>query len=110
MAFAILSVALAALLRAFSSGLSAVGAADAYRTAVLLARSKVDEIGPLIPLAEGHHVGTFEHGFDWRADILAHELAEAAVPQVAAYRIVVTVSWQGGRSVTLTSLRLAAAE
>ncbi len=54
-AFVILSVALAALLRAFSSGLSAVGAADAYR-------------------------------------------------------IVVTVSWQGGRSVTLTSLRLAAAE
>ena len=110
MAFVILSVALAALLRAFSSGLGAVGAADAYRTAVLLARSKVDEIGPLIPLADGRHVGTFEHGFDWRADIQAHELAEAAVPQVAAYRIVVTVSWQGGRSVTLTSLRLAAAE
>ena len=100
----------AALLRAFASGLGAVGAADAYRTAVQLARSKVDEIGPLIPLAEGRHVGTFEQGFGWRADILAHELGEAAPPQVTAFRVVVTVSWQGGRSVTLTSLRLAAAE
>ncbi len=109
-AFVILSVSLVALMRGFSSGLGAVGAAADYRTAVLLARSKIDEIGPVIELTEGRHGGTLENGYEWQADIAAYDLGHAPPFPVLGYQVTVTVEWQGGRAITLTSLRLAAAE
>ena len=109
-AFVILSVSLVALMRGFSSGLGAVGAAGDYRTAVLLARSKIDEIGPVIELTEGQHGGTFENGYQWQAEIAAHDLGQSPPFPVLGYRVAVTVQWQGGRAITLTSLRLAVAE
>ncbi len=109
-AFVILSVSLVALLRAFSSGIGAVGTAADYRTAALLARSKIDEIGPVIELTEGRHAGRFENGYDWHAEITAYDLGQPAPFPVLGYQVAVTVQWQGGRAITLTSLRLAASE
>ena len=109
-AFVILSVSLVALMRGFSSGLNAVGAAGDYQIATMLARSKIDEIGPVIELTEGHHAGTFENGYEWQAEITAYDLGQAEPFPVQGYQIAVTVQWQGGRTISLTSLRLAAAE
>ncbi len=44
-AFTILSVALIGLLQAFATGMRGLGAAQASATAVMHARSKLDEIG-----------------------------------------------------------------
>ena len=109
-AFVILSVSLVALMRGFSSGLGAVGAAGDYRTAVLLVRSKIDEIGPVFELTEGRHGGTFENGYEWQAEIAAYDLGYAPPFPVLGYLVTVTVEWQGDRAITLTSLRLAAVE
>ena len=109
-AFVILSVSLVALMRGFSSGLNAIGAAGDYQIATMLARSKIDEIGPVIELTEGHHAGTFENGYAWQAEITAYDLGQAEPFPVQGYQIAVTVQWQGGRTISLTSLRLAAAE
>lgn len=65
-AFAILAVTLAALMQAFSQGLHGLDVAEDYATATMLARSKMAEIGPIIPIEEGEHTGDFENGWQWR--------------------------------------------
>ncbi|MFQ6017534.1 MAG: prepilin-type N-terminal cleavage/methylation domain-containing protein [Kiloniellaceae bacterium] len=109
-AFTILAVALVALLQAFSSGFRGLGAAEANAIAVIHARSKIAEIGPLIPLEAGTHDGLFDDGFRWFAEIRPYgpdaEAESEALP-VIAYEIEMTVSWEGGQGVTLTTLRLA---
>ncbi len=52
-AFTILAVALVALLRAFSSGLRGLDAAETASIAVQHARSKMAEVGSTIPLEAG---------------------------------------------------------
>ncbi len=109
-AFTILAVALVALLRAFSSGLRGLDAAEAAAAALQHARSKIEEVGTVIPLEAGEHGGEFEDGSRWIIAIRPHEAGEgAAVENVALvpYEIEVTVSRERGGKVTLRSLRLA---
>ena len=121
-AFTILAVALVALLRAFSSGLRGLDAAAAATAALQHARSKIEEVGTLIPLEAGVQEGTFEDGTQWRVVIEPHELGDAAAVeslQVVPYEVEVTVTGArggtssargggtGGGAVTLRSLRLA---
>jgi general secretion pathway protein I len=111
-AFTILAVALVALLRAFSSGLRGLDAAEAATAAVQHARSKIEEIGSVIPLEPGLHEGDFEDGYHWRVVIEPHELGDAAAAEtlpLLPYEIEVTVTGTGerGGAVTLRSLRLA---
>ena len=111
-AFTILAVALVALLRAFSSGLRGLDAAEAGAAALQHARSKIEEVGTVIPLEAGEHGGEFEDGTRWSIVIRPHEAgagAGAAVETVALvpYEIEVTVSRERGGKVTLRSLRLA---
>ncbi len=110
-AFTILAVALVALLRAFSSGLRGLDAAEAATAAVQHARSKIEEIGSVIPLEPGLHEGDFEDGYHWRVVIEPHELGDAAAAEtlpLLPYEIEVTVTGEtGGGTVTLRSLRLA---
>ena len=107
-AFTILAVALVALLRAFSSGLRGLDAAEAGAAALQHARSKIEEVGTVIPLEAGEHGGEFEDGTRWSIVIRPHE-AGAAVETVALvpYEIEVTASRERGGKVTLRSLRLA---
>ena len=109
-AFTILAVALVALLRAFSSGLRGLDAAAAATAAIQHARSKIEEVGTLIPLEPGILEGTFEDGYQWRVVIEPHELGDAAAAEslpVLPYEIEVTVTGHGAGAVTLRSLRLA---
>jgi hypothetical protein len=106
----ILAVTMVALLQAFSSGLRGLDAAQASSTAVLHARSKLDEIGAIIPLEPGSFDGDLDDGFHWRVEIRPFETAdgvEDSAPTVVPYEVEVQVSWDGGGPVTLQSLRLA---
>lgn len=69
-AFAILAVALTALMQAFSQGLRSLEVAEDYATATMLARSKMAEIGPLIAVEESELTGEFENGWQWRVAIV----------------------------------------
>ncbi|MEE8499226.1 MAG: type II secretion system protein [Kiloniellales bacterium] len=121
-AFTILAVALVALLRAFSSGLRGLDAAEVASIAVQHARSKMAEVGSSIPLEPGMEEGGFDDGFRWRVTIEPHELGDAAAAEtlpLRPYEIEVTVTGPrsgprggpgggpGGGEVTLRSLRLA---
>ena len=117
-AFTILAVALVALLRAFSSGLRGLDAAEVASIAVQHARSKLAEVGSAIPLEPGAAEGAFDDGFRWRVAIEPHELGDATAAgtlPLRPYEVEVTVigprGGPGGGSrggeVTLRSLRLA---
>ncbi len=109
-AFTILALALGVLLRAFSSGVRSLEAAEDYATAAMQVRSKMAEVGPVIVLEPGEHEGELENGSHWRVVVEPHEIggesSDSVGPPLRAYRVEVTVSWRGGRAVTLNTLRL----
>ncbi len=114
-AFTILAVALVALLRAFSSGLRGLDAAETASIAAQHARSKLAEVGTAIPLEPGAEEGAFDDGFRWRVAIEPQELGDEAAAEtlpLRPYEVEVTVTGPGGGdpgggAVTLRSLRLA---
>ncbi len=75
-AFTILAIALTALIQAFSQGLRASTVAEERATAVLVARSKLAEVGSSIPLEESEQSGGLESGLDWRLIISSPQDAE----------------------------------
>jgi hypothetical protein len=100
---------LVALIRAFSSGLRGLDAAEAAAAALQHARSKIEEVGTVIPLEAGEHEGSFEDGTRWALIIQPHEAVEAAAFEtlpLVPYEIEVNVTGARGGGVTLRSLRL----
>ena len=94
-AFAILAMGLAALIQAFSHGIHASRAAEDRAIAMMLARSKLAEVGKSIPLEEGELADEFSDGFEWRLVIGAMDNSE--------------VAFQGGGAVQLYDVRLSIA-
>lgn len=113
-AFTIMALVLGVLLQTFATGLRSLGTAQSYTTAALQARSKLAEIGPVLPLEAGEQAGELADGFAWRARIepYAPAVPEGVPggPRLSGYEVEVTVSWSGGREVSLTTLRLAPQE
>ena len=72
-AFTILAIGLVALLRAFSSGLRGLDAAEAASIAVQHANSKLAEVGGAMPLEPGAEEGDFDDGYHWRVAILRNQ-------------------------------------
>ena len=110
-AFTILAVGLVALLRAFSSGLRGLDAAETASIAIQHARSKMVEVGSAIPLEPGAEEGAFDDGFRWRVAIAPYDLGDGAAAEtlpLLPYEVEVTVTGaRGSGLVTLRSLRLA---
>lgn len=110
-AFTIMALALVALLQAFSSGLRNIGVAESYAMAAMEARSKLAEAGQVIDLEPGESGGDLDSGGTWRAVIEPHDTGafglEAVGMRLKAFTVEVTVTWDGGRDLTLRSLRLA---
>ncbi len=111
-AFVILALVLAVLMRIFSGALRNIGAAEGYSRAVAIAESKLAAIGVGTPLAEGTSADS-ENGYSWQ---IAVQREETAAPEVEGvqpaelYRIEVTVSWgeaPAARSVRVVTLRAA---
>lgn len=86
-AFTILAVALTALVQAFSQGLRASTVAEDRATAVLLARSKLAEVGRSIPLEEGKRGGDYENGLGWQVTIGSPQEAELHLGDESHLRI-----------------------
>ena len=106
-AVTILAVALVALMRAFATGLMGIGLAEARVIAVAHARAKLEEVGSVIALEPGELDGEWDDGYRWRVEIDPYEIGEAsAEAALVPYTVEVTVSWDGDRNVTLTTLRL----
>ncbi len=111
-AFAILTVALGGLLLAFSTGLRTTERATTLSTATLQAQSLLEQVGESIPVREGRVTGVLEDGSRWEVAIARYDTGEstaaAVVRTLFAYRVDVSVEWDTGRAVTLTTLRLGA--
>mgnify|MGYP002623655090 FL=1 len=112
-AFTILSVAMVALLQAFATGMQGLSAAKDSATALMHARSKLDEIGQTIFLESGETTGEFDDGFAWAvriAHIPIQNEGDAGGLIVAPFEVEVRVTGPNGGNVTLTTLRLGAPE
>lgn len=112
-AFAILSISLAAILQIFSGGLRNAAVADRALVALGHAESLLASAGIERPLAEGERTGQLSDGMTWRESIArysdAETLATPPPPAMQPYSVTVTVTWEDGfsrRDVTLTTLRL----
>lgn len=107
-AFTILAVALVALMQVFGTGFRGLRASEAHARAVMQARSTLERVGTEVPLQPGEWAGTFEDGSRWTTRVRAYEPdAEQAAQTVVPYEVEVTVTWDGDRSVSLKTLRLA---
>jgi hypothetical protein len=109
-ALTILSVAFAAVLQAFGTGFRGLRASESHAVAVMHARSTLDAVAATVPLEAGELSGSYDDGYRWIARIRPYqseEEAEARLQRLLPYEIEVIVSWEGDRSVSLKTLRLA---
>jgi general secretion pathway protein I len=121
-ALVIFGLAFAVLARIVQTGILQSGRAEAMTTATLLARSQLARIGGEVAVVEGELEGNAGGGFHWRIMIRPAVLdgdrpdrAESSdgQPLILPYLVEVTLAWGEGapaEALTLTSLRLAAAE
>jgi general secretion pathway protein I len=110
-AFAILAVALAGLLRVFSGGLQATTRAERYGEAVLLARSVLERVGTEIAIQPGEQSGRGEDGAAWSVRMRPLEVPGERNGQASPYvpyEVAVTVVVPRQQPITLTTLRLVA--
>jgi general secretion pathway protein I len=110
-AFAILAVALAGLLRVFSGGLQATTRAERYGEAVLLARSVLERVGSEIAIQAGEQSGRGEDGAAWSVRMRPLEVPGERNGQASPYvpyEVAVTVVVPRQQPITLTTLRLVA--
>ena len=113
-AFTILAMSLAVLFRIFSSGLQNLRISEGYSQAVLLAESRLADVGVSEPLELGVTQGEWGEGFLWQQSVEPYypweEELDLSRP-ISAYRVTVVVSW-GVRGkqhqVALSTVRLKA--
>jgi general secretion pathway protein I len=108
-------------MRIFSQGMSRVSESDYYARAVMLAESKLAQLGADIPLEDGEVSGESEGALHWRVRLAAYDPdsvkaakeggAVQAVTPVRLLQVEVDVSWAESqaapRSIRLTALKLA---
>jgi general secretion pathway protein I len=102
-AFVILSLTLAAVFGAFSTGLHSLGTAEDAELAVLRAQSKLESAGLIEPLAASQTNGDFADGAGWQVDIEPFTAEEPGQGQL--FEVRVSVASANGRRVELKSLR-----
>ncbi len=113
-AFAILAVAMGAILQAFSQGLRVMTVAEKHVAATLLAKTKLAEVGIAVPLEDGEYGGVFESDletpFEWRIVIepFAGEAGgEAEFEGLRIFQVAVEVGWEDRFPARLVTLRTA---
>ncbi len=105
-ALTILAVALAPLLRVYSSGIRLGVTGEHFAKATIIAEAVIAEAAAAAPYSESNRSGTTEGGFEWRLNVLPFE-PDDTVPLFFSFQTV--VSWQEGRhsrSITFQTLRL----
>jgi len=102
-AFTVMALVVAVLMRVFSGGLQGIGLAENYARATSVAESKLAAVGSEIPLQPGDLSGTDADKYQWRITIQPFEEdkdpAQAqlgqpqAVMRVQLFQVAVQVSW-----------------
>jgi general secretion pathway protein I len=112
-AFAIVAIALAALIEGAGFGLSAVSQAGRYEEALSRARSHLAAVGPNVDRLVGEHTDDDGGGFRWALDVRPFTTGDRSTSPTGQttmlYAVTVTISWRDGkrsRDVTLVSERL----
>ncbi len=108
-ALALLALVLGAAWRVIDGGLTAARIAAQRARAVALAESTLAGAMARDPTQPGEWSGDSADGLRWSVAVRAQP--PAALPftpprGVAAFAVIVTVRWDGGRSLTLSSLKL----
>ncbi len=114
-AFVILSLTLATVLGALSTGLRSLGSAEEAELAVLRAQSKLAAVGQLEPLSASRSDGAFADGASWEVAIEPFLEGPVENPDAGAegtakarlFDVRVSVTTASGRLVELRSLRWA---
>ncbi len=119
-AFAILAVMLGVLLQIFSLAVRTTYSAETREQALLLAESRLAELGAGRTLKAGSWSGHIDDRFSWQARIAPFSLADADISdsgvadsrfeeslRLDPYLLTVTVSWPGNDGITLHTIRLA---
>jgi general secretion pathway protein I len=128
-AFVVMALVLGVVMRIFSQGMSGVSESDRYARAVLLAESKLAQLGAEIALEEGETGGETggagegtlpQDALRWRIRLAAYDPDKADAPResgaarpllpVRLLQVEVEVSWgreAPPRSIRLTTLKLA---
>lgn len=114
MAFVILSLVLTLIFRVISGTLNNIGTANGYAKALLLAESKMAQLGSEIPLVLGETSGN-EENLSWKITVVPFDEASDKQPLnlveqvIPLYQTLVQVSWQQSRkrrTLQLDSLRI----
>jgi len=113
-AFTILAMSLAVLFRIFSGGLYNLRISEGYSQAVLLAQSRLTELGLSEPLETGITQGEWGEDFVWQQTVEPFypwaEEQDLSKP-ITAYQVTVEVSWTDRgkqRQIVLSTVRLKA--
>lgn len=117
-AFTLLALFFGALFQVFAAGLTLTRSGESQSLAVLLAKSKMAEIGADQSFGPGSHSGAFDLNeskgprYRWRAELVRYsedELGRADGGELVPYRVDLEVTWTvdgGKRSFDLSSLVL----
>jgi general secretion pathway protein I len=111
-AFAILAVAMAAVLQAFGGGLDGARRSEELSQSLAVARSTLDRVGTELPIAPGLRSGEAD-GVAWQVSIARRKSALDQLKDVerpyALFDVVVTVVEPGAAPVSLATVRVAPA-
>ena len=91
-ALAILTIGIVGVLHAFSTSMAAVGAAESYSNASLLANQVASELDRQTDIEPGQLSGTFEDapGYSWEADVQPAD-------ENGLMRTAILVTWYAGK-------------
>lgn len=117
-AFTLMALVVAVLMRVFSGGLQGIGLAEDYARASSLAESKLAAVGSEVPLKIGEFAGTETDKFRWKIAMqLYDDKAANAAPspiqtpmRVELFEVNVSVAWSEygkDRQIAMTTLMLA---
>lgn len=111
-ALAIAGIGLVAVFHFFGTLFEGQTRSQRTTQALLVAESKLAEVGVTFPLGAGRRTGTTANGYAWVAEVSDYPPPDGIDPgdlPLHAFRIAVSVTWNGGgEGVSLETLRLAA--
>jgi general secretion pathway protein I len=111
-AFAIMAVAMVAVMQAFGGGLDATRRTEAASGALATARSLMDRVGTELPVTPGTLTGGSVPGPRWTVQIARRKSPLDDLPKperrYALYDVVVSVTLPGTAPVTLSTVQMAA--
>ncbi len=117
-AFTLMALVVAVLMRVFSGGLQGIGLAENYARASSLAESKLAGVGSEVPLKAGEVAGTEADKFRWKIAMQLYDdntASPAPSPiqtpmRVELFEVIVSVAWSEygkDRQIAMTTLMLA---